>query len=107
MESSTKINVDVPETLMNKLNAFARRELSKDETAILNAVFDVYSYAVNNRCSVFKEEPAFIKELNQYEDNQIQSIAAITPTWTIVTLTTIIASHPIITCSRAVTRRCE
>jgi hypothetical protein len=103
----TTIDVNVPETLMTKLNAFASRDLSKDEAAILNAVFDVYSYAVNNRCSVFKEDPAFIKEMNQYEDNQLQTIAAITPTWTIVTITTVIASHPIITCSRAITRRCE
>lgn len=101
------IDVYVPETLMKKINAFANKELSKDETAILNAVFDVYKYTINNKCSVFKEDPDFIKEIEQFEDNQIQSIAAIPATWTLITLTTLLASHPIITCSSLAARRCK
>lgn len=99
------INVTIPETLMNKLNEWARTNLSKEEKAVLGSVFDVYNYAINHRCSTFSEHPDFIKEINNLEE-QVAAQVAFTPTITTITITTTIASHPIITCAAAA-GRCE
>lgn len=90
---------------MRKLNEWARTNLSQEEKAVLGAVFDVYNYAIDHRCSTFKEHPAFIKEINQLQD-EVSAQVAFTPTITTITITTTIASHPIITCSKAM-GRCE
>ncbi|MBK9285871.1 MAG: hypothetical protein IPM51_16370 [Sphingobacteriaceae bacterium] len=102
---ANSIDVSVPETMMKKLQKFAKEELSKDEAGVLNAVFNVYNYAMEHRCTVFKDHPAFIKELNKLEE-EVEASLVITPTITTITITTTIASHPIITCSAAA-RNCE
>lgn len=101
-----RIDVSVPETLIKKLQAFTKSELSKEEAGVLNAIFDVYRYAIENKCTVFQDHPAFIREINEMEE-EVFAAAAITPTIiTLTTLTTTLASHPIIGCSLAV-RTCN
>jgi len=93
-----KIDLNVPETLLKKLQYFAKKELSVEERNILNAVFDVYRYTIENRDTIFQKHTAFVKEIDELE-NEVSALVPITPTiLTLTTLTTTIASHPIIGC---------
>ncbi len=93
------IDIQVPIELMRKLNEFAKKQLSSDETLILNTVFGVYNFAIDHRCDVFEQDPALLRELEKFEEEQLERAFAFTPTITTITLTTTLASHPIITCS--------
>lgn len=102
--NTSSIAADIPESLLKKLNYFAKENLAKDELAVLNTVFGVYRYSMENRCTVFKDHPEFQADISRAAGQAVEELA-ITPTITLtttVTITTTIASHPIITCTAAI-----